>query len=306
MASYGMLSKGISVIGISPESEAEKSNLPIRLVQGVYLSETDDGILVGEGFCRYLRVNLGDTIALLGQGFRGSTAVGLFPIRGILKLPLTDMDNGLAYISLPAAQDFIDMPDGYSGVLIALKNAGRLNQTVDEVKTELIINAAHSDYEVFSWHYTMKDLLRTAEMDKAFSKIILFILYLIVGFGILGTVIMMTNERRREFGILISLGMHRGLLKLVITVELLLMASCGALSSLMLTIPIVWWFHTHPIRLSGDMAAMYADYGMEPVMPMSSDPIIFLIQITIVFVLACITLIYPYSVIGKLKVTAKE
>ena len=306
MASFGMLSRGIGVIGISPAREAEKSNLPIRLVQGEYLSETDDGILVGEGFCRYLRVGLGDTIALLGQGFRGSTAVGLFPIRGILRLPLTDMDNGLAYMSLSAAQEFIDMPDGYSGILIALKNDGRLNQTIEEVKAKLDANATFSDYEVFSWHYTMKDLLRTAEVDKAFAKIILFILYLIVGFGILGTVIMMTNERRREFAILISLGMQRGLLRLVITVELLLMALCGALSSLVLTIPIVWWFHTHPIRLGGDMAQMFADYGMEPVMPMSADPMIFWMQIVIVFAIACVTLIYPYYVIGKLKVTAKE
>jgi len=307
MASFGMLSRGISVIGISPKREAEKSNLPIRLVQGEYLSETDDGVLVGEGLCRYLRVGLGDTLAFLGQGWRGSTAVGLYPIRGILRMPLTDMDNGLAYMSLSAAQEFIDMPNGYSGILIALNNDRRLNQTMEEVKAKLDTPTSKlSDFEVLSWHYTMKDLLRSAEADKAFSKIILFILYLIVGFGILGTVIMMTNERKREFAILISLGMKRGLLQLVFTIELLLMALCGVLASLVLTIPFVWWFHTHPIQLTGNMAKMYADYGMEPVMPMSADPAIFWTQIVIIFVMACITLIYPYYVIRKLKITAKE
>jgi ABC-type lipoprotein release transport system permease subunit len=296
MASYTTHSKGIAAVGISPAKEALKSNLPVHIVQGNYLNETDNGILIGEGLSRYLNVKLGDTLALLGQGYHGASAAGLFPISGILRMPIAEMDNSLVYMNIQAAQQFIDMPDGYSGILIALNDDRELAKTMETVK-EI---AGDQELEILSWRETMQDLLRTSESDKAFAKLILLILYLIVGFGILGTVIMMTNERRHEFTVMISLGMQRWQLKWVFTVELILMALCGVIASLVATIPIVRWFHVHPIELTGDLAKSYADYGMEPSLPMSTDPAIFVSQIIIVFVLACLTLFYPYRIIGRL------
>jgi ABC-type lipoprotein release transport system permease subunit len=301
MASSGTLSKGIALIGISPEKEAAKSNLPVRLAQGKYLDETDDGILIGEGLSKLLKVGVGDTLALIGQGYHGASAAGLFPVRGILKFMTEDMNNGMAYMTLQAAQQFIDMPDGYSGILIALKNNNRLDETIE--KTEQTVDTQALD--VLSWHFTMERLLQTAESDKAFAKLILFILYLIVGFGILGTVIMMTNERKREFCVLISLGMHRLKLKSVVVTELLIMSLSGIVLAVVLTIPLAQWFAAHPIELSGEIATVYADFGMEPVMPMSTEPVIFVTQAVIVFLFACLTMIYPIRKIRKLKITEK-
>jgi ABC-type lipoprotein release transport system permease subunit len=152
----------------------------------------------------------------------------------------------------------------------------------------------------------MQDLLRTSESDKAFAKLMLIILYILVGFGILGTVIMMTNERKHEFAVMLSLGMRRGRLKRLFTIELLLMAAIGVIASLALSIPTVWWFNVHPIRLTGEMAQSYADWGMEPLLPMSTDPAIFTTQIIAIFLLTCLTLIYPYRIISRLKITANR
>ena len=66
MASFETTSKGIAVIGVSPEKEAQKSGLPSRLVNGEYLSETDDGIIIGEGLSKFLKAGVGDTLALIG------------------------------------------------------------------------------------------------------------------------------------------------------------------------------------------------------------------------------------------------
>ncbi|MDR1783629.1 MAG: FtsX-like permease family protein [Dysgonamonadaceae bacterium] len=300
MASYNLVSKGVAITGISPAKEKEKSNLPIRLVDGKYLDENDDGALIGEGLRAYLNVAVGDTIALLGQGWHGTTAAGLFPVRGILRLPITEMDNGLIYITITAAQRFIDMPDGYSGILISLKDARKMQKTLEAVSEKTLTNSNESDnYEVLTWEQTMEDLLRTSESDKAFAKLLLIILYLIVGFGILGTVIMMTTERRREFAILISIGMQKSKLKLLFSLEMLMMTLCGIVASLAVTIPIVWWYNIHPITLTGELAKSYADFGMEPVMPMSTEPLIFAYQIIAIFVITCVTFIYPFRAISK-------
>jgi ABC-type lipoprotein release transport system permease subunit len=301
MASFGAASKGIALVGISPEKEADKSSLPARLLAGEYLSEADDGALIGEGLSKYLKINVGDTLAFIGQGYHAASAVGLFPVRGILKLTTMEMDNGLAYMTLPSAQQFIDMPCGYSGILIALKNNKLLDRTIDAVKQAVDTQTL----DVRSWHFTMERLLQTAESDKAFDKLVLYILYLIVAFGILGTVIMMTNERKREFCILISLGMSRLKLIASVAMELLIMTLFGMALALAVTIPVAHWFALHPIEVSGEMAELYAYNGMEPLMPMSADAVHFVKQVIIVFILTCLTIIYPARVVKKLKITDK-
>jgi ABC-type lipoprotein release transport system permease subunit len=296
LVSFENLSKGVGITAVSPMRENDKSKLANRIVQGSYLSETDDGVLLGEGLARYLKVAVGDTLAFIGQGHFGASAAGLFPVRGILHLVIPDMDNNLIYMTLSAAQTFIDMPDGYSGILLTLNDDGLLDETIKEV--EKTVDGA--DYEVLSWHFTMQRLLQSAQSDKAFGKIMLYILYLIVGFGILGTVVMLTNERKREFRTMISLGMSRRRLQGVVALELLLMSLIGVAAGLALSLPVAYVFNVHPIKFTGDMAQMFLDMGMEPVIPFSLEPQIFVAQIVTILVLTLLAIIYPLRKINKI------
>jgi len=303
LAAFETVTKGIAVIGISPEDEAKKSNLASHIVEGRYLAETDNGIIVGEGLANYLKATVGDTLAFIGQGHFGASAAGLFPIHGIFRTTIGDLNNSVAYAALPAVQQFIDMPDGYSRILLTLKNDKLLEKSIEKVKQEL---ASSGQYEVYSWHFTMQRLLQSAESDQAFSKIIIFILYLIVGFGILGTVIMLTNERQREFRTMISLGMSRKKLTLIVTIELLLMAAAGVLLGLAISYPIALYFHFNPIHIStGELSKMFVDYGMEPVMPTSIDISIFITQIVAVLLITALAAIYPIQKIKKIRLTEK-
>jgi len=299
MAAFGSVSKGIAVIGISPEKETQKSNLSSRVVHGVYLSETDSGILIGEGLSKYLKANIGDTLALIGQGYQGSSAAQLFPVRGILDLMMPEMDYGMGYITLPAAQQFIDMSDGYSGILISIKDNKLLNETIEKV--EQIVDK--QIFDVYSWHFTMERLFQSAESDRAFSLVLMFILYVIVGFGILGTIIMMTNERKREFCMMISLGMSRMRLSSVISIELMMMSLIGLILALAVTLPLTHWFAAHPITLSGEYGEMFTQFGMEPVLPMSVEPFIFTNQMLTILIISLLAVIYPVNKILKLKIT---
>ena len=302
MVSFETINKGIAVIGISPEKEAQKSNLPSRLVKGNYLSEADNGILIGEGLSKYLNANIGDTLVLIGQGYHGASAAQLFAVRGIVKLMSSEMDNGMAYITLSAAQQFIDMPDGYSGILISIKDNNRLDETIRVIGNKLDTK----NYAVYSWHFTMERMLQTGESNKAFSMFLLCIMYLIVGFGILGTVIMMTTERIHEFCVMISLGMSRLRLAIVVSVELLVKSFIGVVMAIVVTLPLTYWFHVNPIRIYGMMAHTYVQFGMEPVLPMAVDSSIFINQIITIFIISLFTIIYPIRRILRLELSKNK
>jgi len=97
--------------------------------------------------------------------------------------------------------------------------------------------------------------------------------------------------------------MDRLRLAAVIAAELLIMSLTGVVLAFAFTLPLTYWFAAHPIEMTGDMAAMYANYGMEPVLPMSVAPSIFTRQMITVFVIVAFAMIYPVYNILKLKIT---
>jgi ABC-type lipoprotein release transport system permease subunit len=285
-------------VGIDPLKEQAKSSLPKRLTGGRYLEPDDRGVLLGRALANYLRVGVGDSLALIGQGYHGAGAVGLYPVRGIVALPTPEMDKATLYMSLPAAQEFISMPCGYSGVLIAIDEGKALGETLQAVSGVVDTSVC----EVLSWKVTMADLLKQADSDAAFSEIVLAVLYLIVGFGILGTVIMMTTERRREFGMMVALGMRKGRLAWSVALELLCLTGIGLSAGLGVSLPVVLWFHYYPIPLGGELAGAMGAYGMEPVIPLDASPGLFAGQALVVLLITSLTVLYPVCVILKLEV----
>ena len=140
------------------------------------------------------------------------------------------------------------------------------------------------------------ELLEMKELKDSSNKLVSFILYLIIAFGIFGTILMMTKEREYEFGILISIGMQRLKLAATIWVETLILGFIGVLMGFVVSAPLVYFFKVNPIDLTvmGEEAvATYEKFGMEPVLPAAFEMDIFLSQALIVFLVVSIMAIYP-------------
>ncbi len=147
----------------------------------------------------------------------------------------------------------------------------------------------------------MPELLQAIAADNGGTVIMLLILYVVIGFGIFGTVMMMTAERSREFGITIALGMKRWRLMSVTVIEALIISLMGAVAGIAVSIPLVLYFYHHPIQLGGDYAKAMMAYGFEPIIPFSMDPMVFIIQGIIVFALGAFSALYPIIILRKLE-----
>ncbi len=164
---------------------------------------------------------------------------------------------------------------------------------------------AHPDYEAFrafTWEELQPELVQTIEFDQAGTLMFLLILYVIIGFGIFGTVLTMTLEREKEFGVLISVGMQRRKLAQVIFTETLIMNFLGVLFGLILSIPVLLYFYYNPIPLGEGMEDMMAEYGMEAVLRFSLDPQFFYQQAIIVFCISMAIVAYPVIRVFRLDV----
>jgi ABC-type antimicrobial peptide transport system permease subunit len=127
------------------------------------------------------------------------------------------------------------------------------------------------------------------------------LLYMIVGFGIFGTVVMMTAERWREFGLLAAVGMKKIRLIWTIFLETVILGAMGIVAGFAVALPIIIYFSKNPIVLEGQMAETYEEFGFEGVLVFSDSPEFMINQIIVVAVLVLIAVSYPVLRLRKLK-----
>ncbi len=298
LASTGQKTKGVMITGISTVLEDSMTRLTTKLKQGQFLRADDDGVVLSSRLAKFLHLKVNDTLILIGQGYQGNSASGLFPIRGIIKLPAPEFDNQMVYMSLQRTQEFLSAEGLISSLVIDLKNDNTMNKTSALIKEQLDLQ----QYEVMNWRELLPELFQQFQTDNSSGIFILGILYMIVGFGILGTVLMMMNERKREFGIMMAVGMHKRKLIGILTLEMLYIAMIGVIAGMIGSLPVVLYYHYFPIELTGEYAKMMEVYGMEPIMPMYLNAGYIINQGASIFIMTLVIMIYPVYALSKMKV----
>jgi ABC-type lipoprotein release transport system permease subunit len=154
---------------------------------------------------------------------------------------------------------------------------------------------------LLGWREMNELLINQMDADNKSGAIMVAILYMVIGFGIFGTVLMMTNERRREFGVLVAIGMQKSKLASIISFEMIYIGFLGILSGIAIALPAIIIGLHNPIKLTGEYAKVYESYGMEPIMPFMPVDYYFLWQSLIIMAIIGIALLYPVRKIYKLK-----
>lgn len=292
------ITRGAFVLGIDAEKEHRLNELKDRLTQGRFFEPGDGTVVMGEGIADRLNLAVGDSLVLLGQGRFGMTASGLFEISGLLRHPTREMNNQLVYLSLPDAQWMLSAEDHITALLVTPTDVRDTELIAERLQAEL----DDDELAVLTWREMIPELVEALEFDRATTRIMMGILYVVIGFGIFGTILTMTLERLREFGILLSVGMQRVKLALVVFIETFFITILGVLAGFVLGIFPILYFHYNPIELGGDMEDLVADWGIEPVMPAAIAPDIFLWQGLIIFILTTFICFYPTIKILTLKI----
>ena len=291
------LTKGAIVMGVNFEKEDLLMDLSPKIRAGEFPNEISSSLLISEGLADYYELNIGDSLILLGQGFHGASANGIFPIQGIVKLPMPNLNDRLVFMPILAAQELFAAPERITSMVLQIDEPSKLNK----IKTDLGGKLNRDTYDLLDWKQLLPELVQTIQADSAGGIIILGILYMIVTFGILGTLLMMTAERMYEFGILVSIGMRKGKLILTVVLESLMMGVLGVIFGVIGITPVRYYFYLNPIRLQAKAADSIEAFGFEPVIPASLDPQIAINHAAIVLLIVLLCTVYPIAVILKLK-----
>ena len=295
LASVGDKTKGVLVLGIVPEKENITMNLEEKIIEGKYINENDSSVLMPEGLMKSFNLKSGDTVVLLSQGYHGASAAGKFPVKGIVRFGSPELNKRLVNMPLKLMQQMYGAENLITSVSVMMHEGSDMAT----VKENIISATDTLRYEIMDWKQMLPELDQLIEGDLAGDYIVIGILYLVIAFGVFGTILMMTRERMHEFGILVAVGMKKHLLAVVVMIESFLIAFIATLAGMVGALPIILWFKKHPLRLSGELQKIYDRYGMEAIIPFSDKPHVFTEQAAIVFVIAVILSFYAAQRILK-------
>jgi ABC-type lipoprotein release transport system permease subunit len=297
LASTGEQTKGILVVGIDPIKELDLTHPDRKLIEGEYFSDaSSDGVLVSSKLAGFLRLTVGDTLTMLSTGYHGASAAGIFPVIGIVKMPNPELDRRIVFLTLPTAQELYGAYNMLTSLVLNIEDTDQLVKT----KKDLVAILDEEIYEVMDWKEMNPELVQQIQSDEYGGYIMLAMLYLIVGFGVLGTLIMMTTERRKEFGVMIAVGMQKKKLGLILSIEMFLMAIVGAAAGMIGSLPVIGYLVKNPIQIQGEGAELFESYGFEPIMPAELEWSYFIAQSVVVLVIFVLATIYPVRSVLKL------
>lgn len=302
LVSSADITKGSLVVGINPGKENQITLLKNKLVQGSYLNDKDNAVLLSQGLAERLKLKAGDTAVLIGQGYHGATAAGKFYLKGILKFGSPDLNDKTLFMPLAAAQDFYSANGMITSYILSLKDTRNLQSTAAAVR-----KALGNNYEVMTWEEILPDVKQHIKTDSSNMKYVQGILYMLICFGIFGTLLMMMVERKFEMGMLVAIGMKKSKLIILLWFESLLTVIAGCLLGIIASIPLVYYLNKYPIKMGGETAKAYERFGFEAIFPTSVKVSIFINQGLIVLVIGLLLSLYPmYKVIRLNPVTSMK
>jgi len=294
---FGLLSKeiateGVGVLGIDVRREATVTTFAERVRMGTFLSANGrHEIVLGERLAENLGAHLGDELLLYSVAYSLETAYDLFSVTGVIKLPEPALDRSVAVISLSDAQEFFVYGDRVTEVAILADDADSAPALAATLQHDL--DRLGAGAEVHTWNEVIPELQQFIFLDDAGMYILLVILVVVVGFGILNTILMAVLERRRELGVVLALGLPPGAMFRLVYLESMFLAGIGLLLGLAVGIPLVLYFVAHPVHLAGAAAGAMEVWGIEPVMTWKLKPLHPIGSTITILGVAAVAALYP-------------
>jgi len=298
LISYKDNSLGCAIFGLNPQSSQETSTIFSKLNEGRFFTELESyEIVIGYKLLKNLKAEIGDEIVILAQGFDGSLGNMKFKIVGTTKMGMQDFDAMSVFMDTKSAQELLSLYGRITALAVNINSFDDLSKIKEGIKADL----DNEELVVLDWNELMPDFEQSIQLDNISGIFFLAILFVIVAFGILNTVLMSVTERFREFGISLSIGMSNSKLVLVVLLETLFITILGLIIGNVIGYGINLYIFNNPIEFGSEYAWMYEEYGFLPRIEASLKFSVFFNSSISILIASFIAAVYPLIKVIRLE-----
>ena len=285
----GLIVKGVdlhaerSVTTVGRNIQPPLDSIPLRTAGGL------PGIVLGVELAGRLAVRVGDRVVLASLAEGGASPLGFTPrlrefrVVGVFSSGLYTYDSSLGFTSIPAAQDFFQLGPAVTGISVRITDMFSAPRVAAD-----LLQAVHTPgLRSNNWIELNRNLFTWMKLEKTVMFLILALIVLVATFNIVSTLFMVVLEKRRDIGVLRSLGARRRTVLAVFLAEGLLIGGLGTALGTALGSTLIAVLKRYPfVRLPGDV------YFIErlPVRPEAGD---FVAVVLAAFVLCLVASLYP-------------
>lgn len=270
---YKDKSDNVAMSGIDPVQANKISNIDKYMVQGQIQSiQGGKRIVMGEALAKKLKVKVGDTVQ---ARFPDAVPMRLL-VSGLFSFGYKEVDEGVTYISLDTAREFLDEGDVVTSIDIKLKDAFQAEASAKELRSY--------GYNAKDWQELFPDIVRTLAFERTQNNITMLLLMIIATFGIASIMNMLVQEKTREIGMLMAMGATPANIQRLFLIESALLGFLGALAGCILG-------YVVSIRLMG--VQIPDNMGQMMDLPIAINPVDFVVFTLLAVLLSTIAGYYP-------------
>ena len=288
----GMLSNsngsyGIQIKGVNPETEKKVTNTHEKLIEGEYFnSKRDNTILVGKKLADKLNLNLKSKVVITFQDEFNELTSLLYRVEGIFKSGNSRYDESNVFVKNISITKNLPSFSGIHEIPILLTDI----ELRSSVKKDLIQLSQNNIVE--TWDDISKDLAYANEMLAAVLYIFMMIILTGLSFGIVNTMLMAILERKKEIGMLMSIGMNRYKIFLMICFETTFLSMIALPFGLISSYLIVEYYSVVGIDLSIVEAGL-ENFGVGTRLYLKVPQEQYVVVAIMVFMISIISSIFP-------------
>jgi ABC-type lipoprotein release transport system permease subunit len=245
-------SRGVILLGVSPEGELALGFDKNDIVEGRFLqSDSDTGLVLGRKLMERLETDLGKRVVLMSQDPDNNVADRGFRIVGVYRAKLESLEEMFVYASRETTQKLLNVGQQVSEIAIL----GHDYRDISGLET-LVRSSAPADWDIKTWQQLDPMQATMLKVMDGFVLVWIIVIYLAMSFGLVNTLMMAVFERVREIGLMMALGMRPALIVYQVLIESMMLLGLGLLTGTALAIATI-------LPLQGGIDISMVAKGME-------------------------------------------
>ncbi len=263
---YGLLghettSQIVGFVGVDPTREAATTLVDDAITEGRWLAAEREPypapreIVIGTKLAELLEVGVGAELVVFLQAADGSLGNDLLKVVGIVDTGNTAVDRTQVFLPLDDAQYLAAMEGRVHEIALALDDVSDTAPTVAAIQAAVdgvdgVPPSGDDHLLVRSWAEVIPEMYQMVEYSRSSNWVIYMIIFTIAALGVLNAQRMSALERRREFGVLLSIGLSPPRLGAMLVMETVLLTALGAAAGAAIGLSLNLWFRTHGLDLA--------------------------------------------------------